>query len=312
VALSATLPTALCLWCSEEVDYATWPRTKPSPHDLEPARGASPSGGTVLLRPQRLARHARPAVDVDVLSGLTRNGTRKDDDVDQTTDALRQLVAVSSRVMAANGSSDLIWGHVSARDPHGRGVWLKQGSYGLDEIRPDRVHLVGWEGEVVEGGGQRHAEWPIHTEVMAARPDVGGVVHVHSRYAVALAASGVPLLPVSHEANYFAPTGVPRFDETADLIVTTRLGRAVATTLGSSVAAFLVNHGVVTTGRDLRAATVAAIILDRACSQQLLTAGFGGEPVWSDPEESLRKREHIYTEAAINQVWDYLERRLDA
>lgn len=222
----------------------------------------------------------------------------------------RATVATSSRIMAATGAGDLIWGHVSSRDPNGRGVWLKQASWGLEEITPDRVHLVAPDGDVLEGGGRRHSEYPIHTEVMAARPDVGGVVHVHSRYAVALAAAGVDLLPVSHEANYFVEHGVPRFTDTADLILTRELGRDVAAALGDAQALLLVNHGIVAVGPDLETATVAAVILDRACQQQLTTMGYGGSPSWSDREESLAKREHIYPLEAQHQVWDYLARRL--
>lgn len=225
---------------------------------------------------------------------------------------IRAVVAQASRVLAANGSGDLIWGHVSVRDPEGRGVWLKQASYGLEEISPDKVHLVSPTGEVLEGGGQRHSEYPIHTEIIAAREDVGAVVHVHSRYAVALAASGVPLLPVSHEANYFAPLGVPRYEETADLILTQQLGKNVAEALGTASALFLVNHGIVCVGPDLQTATFAAVILDRACAQQLLTSQYGGNPSWSDEAESLEKLEHIYSPEAIRQAWDYLIRRLDS
>ena len=127
------------------------------------------------------------------------------------SDDPRELVATASRILAGSGHSDLIWGHASARDEQGRGIWLKAARWGLDEITPDRVHLVSPNGDVLEGAGQRHREYPIHTEVMAARPDVGGVVHVHSPYSVALAASGATLLPVSHAANFFAPQGVPRF-----------------------------------------------------------------------------------------------------
>lgn len=223
---------------------------------------------------------------------------------------LRETVALSSRIMAESGSGDFIWGHVSVRDPEGRGVWLKQASWGLEEITPERVHLVSPEGEVILGGGQRHSEYPIHTEIMAARPDVGGVVHVHSRYSVALAAAGVDLLPVSHEANYFAPLGVPRFTQTADLILTSELGKSVADRLGAAEALFLVNHGVAVVGPDLQTATVAAVVLDRACRQQLLTQGYGGEPSWSGPEESLAKRDHIYGGTSRHQVWDYLVRQL--
>ncbi|MBL5974384.1 MAG: class II aldolase/adducin family protein [Candidatus Leucobacter sulfamidivorax] len=223
---------------------------------------------------------------------------------------LRETVALSSRIMAASGSGDFIWGHVSVRDPEGRGVWLKQASWGLEEITPDRVHLVNGAGEVLSGGGQRHSEYPIHTEIMAARPDVGGVVHVHSRYSVALAAAGVELLPVSHEGNYFAPHGVPRFTETADLILTPELGRSVALSLGEATALFLVNHGVAVVGPDLESATVGAVVLDRACQQQLITQGYGGDPSWSGPVESLSKRENVYNAKAVSQVWDYLVRQL--
>lgn len=110
-----------------------------------------------------------------------------------------------------------------------------------------------------------------------------------------LAASGVPLLPVSHEANCFAAHGVPCFEETADLILTSELGGSVAATLGESSALFLVNHGIVCVGPDLETATVAAIILERGCAQQLLATGYGGSPTWSDEVESLSKTsQHLF------------------
>jgi L-fuculose-phosphate aldolase len=94
---------------------------------------------------------------------------------------IRALVATGSRILAAAGQGDLIWGHASARDPDGHGVWLKSARWGLEEVTPDRVHLVSEDGQVLEGTGERHSEYPIHTEVMIARPDVGGVVHTHPR-----------------------------------------------------------------------------------------------------------------------------------
>ncbi|MFI6299994.1 class II aldolase/adducin family protein [Nonomuraea sp. NPDC050790] len=226
------------------------------------------------------------------------------------SEEIRELVALSSRVLGAAEQGDLVWGHASARDPEGRGVWIKAAGWGMEEITPERVHLVGPDGDVLEGQGPRHSEYPIHTEIMAVRPDVGGVVHTHSPYAVALAAAGQDLLPVSHAANYFVPPGVPRFTATADLILTRELGRAVAGTLAQTSAVFLVNHGIVTVGPTLRAATVAAIILERAACQQWLTRGFGTWPTWSDPGESLAKREHIFHPDAVEQVWEYLVRRL--
>jgi L-ribulose-5-phosphate 4-epimerase len=222
----------------------------------------------------------------------------------------RDVVATASWVLAASGAGDLIWGHASARDPNGRGAWLKQSSWGLEEITPERVQLVSCDGVVLEGAGPRHSEYPIHLEILAARPDVGGVVHVHSRHSVALAAAGQGLLPVSHEANFFVPPAVPRFTATADLILTRALGEQLAVTLGMARAVFLVNHGIVCVGENLPEATVAAILLERACQQQILTAAVGGWPTWSDETESIAKREHIYGGPALRQVWDYLVRNL--
>jgi L-fuculose-phosphate aldolase len=229
------------------------------------------------------------------------------------TDQIRDVVSLSSRILAAAGQGDLVWGHASAREPGGDGaVWIKAAGWGLEEVTAERVHLVDPAGQVLRGDGPRHSEYPIHTEIMAARPDVGGVVHTHPPYVLALAAAGAPLLPVSHAANYFTPRGVPRFTDTADLILTPELGKKVAACLGDASAVFLVNHGMVTVGPDLPTATVAAVLLEQAARQQLLTRAFGGWTSWSDEAESASKREHIYSGGAVASVWDYLVRRLDA
>lgn len=226
------------------------------------------------------------------------------------TASARELVATASRVLAANGHDDLIWGHASVRDADGRGVWIKSAEWGLGEVTPERVHLVDGAGAVLEGAGARHSEYPIHTEIMAARPDVGAVVHTHPPHAVALAATGQQLLPVSHAANWFVPPEVPRFTATADLILTSELGKQVAAELGDAGALFLVNHGIVAVGPDLQTATVRAVVLERACQQQLLTRSFGGWASWSDPAESLAKRSHIYSDRAVQAVWRHLVRLL--
>ncbi len=225
---------------------------------------------------------------------------------------IRTLVSLASRILGAADHGDFIWGHGSARDPEGRGVWIKESGIGMTEVTPDRVQLVSPEGEVLDGSeGPRHIEYPIHTEIMAARPDVGGVVHTHSPHAIALAAAGVELLPVSHAATHFVPPAVPQFTETANLIRTRELGASLAATIGDGNAVFLVNHGIVTVGPDLHTATVSALLLEQAAQQQLLTMGFGGAASWSDDEEALAKRELIYSPKALRSVWDHLVRELD-
>jgi ribulose-5-phosphate 4-epimerase/fuculose-1-phosphate aldolase len=226
------------------------------------------------------------------------------------SDQLRALVATGCRVLGQADQGDLIWGHVSARDPEGRGVWMKANGLGFEEVGPGEVVLVSWEGEVLVGDRARHAEYPIHTEAMLARPEVGAVVHTHSRAAVALGALGVPLRPISHEANLFVPPELARFTETGDLVLTAELGKAVTAALGDRNACLLVNHGIVTVGPDVPTAVMTAYFLDRACGTQLLAMSAGGWATWSAAEESLAKRQHCYGPALIRGAWDYLVRRL--
>jgi ribulose-5-phosphate 4-epimerase/fuculose-1-phosphate aldolase len=214
-------------------------------------------------------------------------------------------------VLGQAHQGDLIWGHVSARDPDGRGVWMKASGLGFEEVGPQDVVLVSWDGEVLSGTGRRHAEYPIHTQVMAARADVGSVVHTHSPAAVAVGALGVPLRPYSHEANLFVPPDVARFTG-GDLILTAELGQRVATALGDRNACLLVNHGIVVAAADVPTATVTAYLLDRACRMQLAVMSAGGGTTWSSEQESLAKREHCYGEPLLQGAWDYLVRRLES
>jgi L-fuculose-phosphate aldolase len=90
-----------------------------------------------------------------------------------------------------------------------------------------------------------------------------------------VAATGVPLMPVSHEGRRFTPPAVPRF----------------------------VGAGVPT-------AVVSAVLLERACRIQLLAMATGRDVRASDDAEALAKREHIYGDAPPRRAFDHLVRRL--
>jgi ribulose-5-phosphate 4-epimerase/fuculose-1-phosphate aldolase len=227
-------------------------------------------------------------------------------------DDLRREVALGCRILGAEDQGDLVWGHVSARDPDGRGVWMKAATLGFDEVGPNDVLLLDWHGNVLEGTGRRHAEFPIHTEVMRARADVASVVHTHAHHAVAFGATEQPLRPVSHEGTLFVPPDVARFTKTGDLILTQELGREVAAAIADRNALLLVNHGIVTAAVDVPQAVVTAILLDRACRNHLLAESSGGIGRYSDDAEALSKREHCYSPELLRQAWDYLARRAGA
>jgi ribulose-5-phosphate 4-epimerase/fuculose-1-phosphate aldolase len=221
---------------------------------------------------------------------------------------LREQVALGCRVLHDEGQREWVWGHVSARDPDGRGAWMKPAGLALEEVSPDDVLLVGWDGEVREGAGRRHQEWPIHTELLRARPDAGAVVHTHPPHAIALAASGRAPEPFSHVGGIFAG-GLGRFEQTAGLVDTVALGAALAGSLGNARAVFLVKHGVATVGADVGIAVTTAVMLERACQLQLLVDSFGGQSTPYTQEQALHEYRHAQPDAHMRGAWAYMARR---
>jgi L-fuculose-phosphate aldolase len=217
-------------------------------------------------------------------------------------------VVQGSRALMAAGQSDMVWGHASVRDPEGRGAWMKGSGWGFEEVDATRVVLVSPSGSVLDGTGRRHIEYPIHTEVMARRPDVGAVVHTHSDAANAFAALDVPLRPLSHAGSLFSYPDVPRFTLTGGLIRSAELGQALAGALGASPACLMPQHGLVAVGADLPSAVMTAVLLDRACRTQLTAMAAGPLRRWGSEEDTVAKRAEVWAPGQFHAGWEYLVR----
>jgi ribulose-5-phosphate 4-epimerase/fuculose-1-phosphate aldolase len=215
----------------------------------------------------------------------------------------RADIVTACRVLEQAGQADMVWGHVSIRDPDGRGVWLKGSNLGFDEVTEETVILLSWDGDILEGEAGRHVEYPIHTEIMARRPEINSVVHTHPLYSIAFAATGWPLRALSHEGSHFVPPDIPRFDATGDLVKTPELGRALADVLGERLGVLMPHHGITTVGSNVGEAVAAATHLERACQIALLA---GPDAVGSPDEEALEKRKRSARHLAM--AWAYLSR----
>jgi L-fuculose-phosphate aldolase len=228
-------------------------------------------------------------------------------DLASLTDDPIGAVVAGCHVLGDNNLGDMVWGHVSVRDPDGRGLWMKAHLFGFEEIERENVLLISYDGEVLEGGGRRHGEYPIHTEIMRARPDVNCVVHTHPKNAVAFAATQRPLLPITHDGTMFVPPDIPRFSQTGDLISTRELGEDLACTLGDRPAALIPHHGIAVAGENLPVTIMSTVLLERACEAMLMA----GENIktWSSDEEALAKREHCWSQTQLLWGWDYLIRK---
>jgi ribulose-5-phosphate 4-epimerase/fuculose-1-phosphate aldolase len=227
----------------------------------------------------------------------------------ETQERLIEETAQANRALGASGQSDMVWGHASVLDPGGRGVWMKAAGWSFEEVTSARVALVTPAGEVLAGTGPRHIEYPIHTEVMNARPDVGSVVHTHAPAAIAFASLDEPLLAISHDGVEFAEPQIPRFTVTGSLINSAELGRELAKSIGAGVGCLIPRHGLVTVGPDAATAVMRAILLARACQVQLQAMAAGEVRQFSDSAEIALKKAQVWPQSQISAGYAFLCRK---
>jgi L-ribulose-5-phosphate 4-epimerase len=226
-----------------------------------------------------------------------------------TEEQLIAETAQANRALGAAGQSDMVWGHVSIRDPEGRGVWMKASGWSFEELTPERVVLVTPDGEVLAGSERRHIEYPIHTEVLNARPDLNSVVHTHAPAAVSFTALDQPLLAISHDGVEFAEPQIARFTKTGALIKSAELGRALAETIGDGVGCLIPQHGLVTVGPNPATAVMRALLLARACHVQLQAMAAGPIRRSSDSAEIALKKAEVWPQSQIDAGYAYLCRK---
>jgi ribulose-5-phosphate 4-epimerase/fuculose-1-phosphate aldolase len=230
----------------------------------------------------------------------------KDDLQTSLTDLAR-----ACRILEMEGHGDMTLGHLSMRDPDGRGFWMKRNRAGLGEILgPDDFVLVDWDGKQIAGSGGRHSEWPIHSEIFRMRADVNVVAHTHPFHACVFSSSLEPLQPFTVDADYFLE--VPRHEDDVALITTKQEGAALAATLGQNFAVLMSNHGVTFCGTSVPHATCVGIFLEKACKAQLagVSAGFQSKSL---PQETrVRRHGQIMTPVHWEHSWNYFCRKLKA
>lgn len=226
-----------------------------------------------------------------------------------TADEARQKLIDAGRILDATGQGDLTRGHVSIRVPGDpTHFYMKPHSFGFEEITPENIVICNLDGEKISGGGRKHSEVYIHSEIFKARPDVMSVIHAHPTYAVAWSATGKPLQPISQPGIAFAD-GVPYFTDTVDLIRSTDMGAGVARALGSHKAVLMRNHGVAVVGATAEEATVLTIWLDNAAQIQLLAEAAGGAGTMFDAGSIQRLHDNITRPEQYTINFEYLRRR---
>ena len=96
------------------------------------------------------------------------------------------------------------WGNVSGIDREKGLVVIKPSGVSYDSMTAEDMVVVDLEGNVVEGKWRPSSDTATHLELYKAFPNIGGIVHTHSRWATTFAQAGmaVPAMGTT-QGDYF-------------------------------------------------------------------------------------------------------------
>ncbi len=179
-------------------------------------------------------------------------------------------LAACYRLAAHYRMSDQIYTHISARIAATEHILLNPYGTLFDEVRASLLVKVDLDGHVLAdptGLGINKAGYIIHSAVHRANPDVGCVMHTHTRAGVAVAAQRCGLLPISQHAMRFF-NALSYHDYEGVSLNEVEQARLVSD-LGVNKAMILRQHGLLTSGATIRGAFELMYFLEMACQIQI-------------------------------------------
>ena len=182
-------------------------------------------------------------------------------------------------------------GNVSARDTETGLMVIKPSGIRYEDLRPEHMVVLDMDGKIVEGDLKPSSDTYSHLYIYNHRPDVGGVVHTHSRYATAFAAVGkpIPCVLTAMADEFGGPIPCGGFA----LIGDEAIGKVVIESIGSSPGVLLKNHGAFTIGKDATAAVKAAVMIEDVAATVWLAMQIGTPDVI--PQDDVAKLHDRYT-----------------
>lgn len=211
---------------------------------------------------------------------------------------LREQICQIGRLMYEKDFIDGIAGNISARLNEDR-VLATPSGLAKGFMTPDQLIIVNLDGERVDSPTAANAELhptselSMHLECYRQRPDIGGVVHAHPAYSVALTLVGydfsravvpesVVLLGAVPVTPYATPSGVENRDAIRGLI-------------GRHDAILLAHHGSLTVARSVWDAYLLLETLEHTAQILYLAEQAGGPHVLPAHQVAklLRLRERL-------------------
>ena len=119
-------------------------------------------------------------------------------------ETLKEQVLEANLMLPKYGLVAFTWGNVSGIDRERGIVAIKPSGVAYEALAVEDIVLVDLDGAIVEGRLKPSSDAPTHLVLYKAFPDIGGLVHTHSRWATVFAQAGtsIPALGTTH-ADYF-------------------------------------------------------------------------------------------------------------
>jgi len=185
---------------------------------------------------------------------------------------LKEKVFQANLQLPKHGLITFTWGNVSGIDREQGLVVIKPSGVSYDVMKADDMVVVDLKtGKTVEGSLKPSSDTPTHIELYKAFPNIGGVVHTHSRWATtfAQAGRGIRALGTTHGDYFYGEIPCTRKmtveeiqgeyeKETGTVIIETFQGKDA-----NAIPAVLVySHGPFTWGTDAMDAVHNAVVLE--------------------------------------------------
>lgn len=196
-------------------------------------------------------------------------------------EALKELVCKANLELPKYGLVTFTWGNVSGVDRESGLMVIKPSGVEYDNMTADDMVVVSLEtGEKVEGKWKPSSDTATHVALYNAFPDIGGIVHTHSRWATSFAQAGrgIPAYGTTHGDYFYGEIPCTRKmtpeeiggeyeKETGNVIIETFKGIDENT-----IPAVLVNsHGPFAWGTDPENAVHNAVVLEELAFMALQT-----------------------------------------
>lgn len=165
------------------------------------------------------------------------------------------------------------WGNISARIDEEYMVITPSGM-DYERLCPEEMVVVNMNTQEYEGTLKPSVEAVVHSAIYLDRPEVNGIMHTHSTYALTVATARKPIPPICDDQVQILGGDVRLAAYT--MPGTKEMAEAVVGALKERSGALIANHGAITTGRTLAEAFVGSQVLEKAAMVYIHSQSIGG------------------------------------